>query len=681
MINKQSIIIIIVVFLALGIMWQLGQKANTITFGTDTIVNGDYTIQLSKRLELHNGAKLTINGNLRVDGEIHCKNGFINIIVNGAVNINNKLICQDPQGSDIGEGISLVVADSINFEDNAELISNGHIQITDNEDSLAKTQEQIDSLYEQAATDTGEPYQFGPMLPAEDKETLSNNQKSISLKQDSKIETNSGSALHYIIGTAKAQAGPMVNIKGKIKVNTPKKGVKRIVVFYFPNASGFNIQDFELTGPDGRKGNDDIANSCNAKGSKGENAFRFLAFAPNITVNSFNLQLGNGGNGGDAETKKDCDPGIAEGGNGGKASNFKIIASKNFQIKGAFNVYPGKGGDGGKAIAHGKDGDPGKGGGDAKAFGGDGVDNKKKLTILGSISGTSNVKFGSMYGGNGGNAFVNPGKGGNGLECANGGNGGNGIAIGGKGGDTSIALAGNVQRTDSAEDIGGNGGDSDSKGGHAGNGGDCDQTAKGGNGGKGGDADTTAGLSGTGPTANGQDGNKNDETGGDGGNGGNGCPEGKLGKGGNGIPPGKDGVDGKNICSVKKPKTTGTIPDDSQPEEEPADTSLIDININELFFEHQIGPSDCPQLIGNVQISKTGEGPSSEWRIKNVPYWITVEESGTIPETINLYFNCQIEQHITQTLSAQLNLQLFDQNGNSIGQGQNLQVTGYISKE
>ena len=46
---------------------------------------------------------------------------------------------------------------------------------------------------------------------------------------------------------------------------------------------------------------------------------RFLAQAPILTVNNFTLNLGSGGNGGKAETKKDCDPGVAEGGQGGKA--------------------------------------------------------------------------------------------------------------------------------------------------------------------------------------------------------------------------------------------------------------------------------------------------------------------------------------------------------------------------
>ena len=80
-------------------------------------------------------------------------------------------------------------------------------------------------------------------------------------------------------------------------------------------------------------------------------------------------------------------------------------------------VHPGTGGAGGAAEAKGKEGDPGKKGGDARATGGKGADNKKKLSVFGTVAGTSNVEFGDAVGGEGGPATAEGGKGGDANEC------------------------------------------------------------------------------------------------------------------------------------------------------------------------------------------------------------------------------------------------------------------------
>ena len=69
------------------------------------------------------------------------------------------------------------------------------------------------------------------------------------------------------------------------------------------------------------------------------------------------MRLGNGGNGGTAETTKDCEHGRATGGDGGSGGNFKMVAGDKFDIIGSFDIYPGKAGDGGKAIADGRTGE------------------------------------------------------------------------------------------------------------------------------------------------------------------------------------------------------------------------------------------------------------------------------------------------------------------------------------
>jgi hypothetical protein len=224
-------------------------------------------------------------------------------------------------------------------------------------------------------------------------------------------------------------------------------------------------------------------------------------------------------------------------------------ADEDFEIEGAFTIHPGTGGNGGEANAYAKDGEngcAGKKGGDAVATGGNGGDNKKELSITGTVGGTENITIDEILGGIGGEAHAFPGKGGNGTGCkCDGGPGGKGTATAGKGGAASFS--GNISRAGS--DKGGDGGDAESKGGVGGNGGDCNPTAPGGNGGKGGDAVSKEGKGGE-ATTPGKDGKVIDQTGGDGGNGGTGCGEGKGGKGGDGKPKGNDGKDGKRICLV-----------------------------------------------------------------------------------------------------------------------------------
>ncbi|OHA46394.1 MAG: hypothetical protein A3A80_03475 [Candidatus Terrybacteria bacterium RIFCSPLOWO2_01_FULL_44_24] len=561
-----------------GIGYQVGTKGkiHVSNIENDTTISGDYVVKAKSKTVVHNGVTLTIEGNLMLDGDMACDGGPLNINVKGNAVINKNIECNRADNLTQGNpalGISLVISGSIIFGKDASIVSNGQVQIVDASDKLATTQEALGKLFEEAAQPTGVGPRIGPFL--ENAASKSNNSSSVYNKNMFTGNDEGHSAFHAtnFIKTAFAKGGPepcvdangnlvndCIRLSGKwyvgqgqatpggVNVPTPPKGVNNIILnFNFGPGKQVQLADFTLSGPDGRKGEDDVNKSCNAIGGKGENAFRLMVLASHITINNFDLFLGNGGNGGDAETIKDCDPGKARGGKGGAAGNFKMVATDDFSISGAFNIHPGKGGKGGQATAKGKDGVdscPGKKGGDATSTGGEGGDNKKELDVQGGVSGTENINIGEVIGGEGGLAVTQPGKGGNGTGCkCDGGKGGNGTSNGGKGGNSSVKVLGAPGTA-----TGGKGGDADSRGGTGGNGGSCNPTGPGGNGGSGGDAKSKIGNGGSSTTTDGAPGTILNEKGGDGGNGGDGCNEGAGGKGGSGNPLGNDGSPGKNLC-------------------------------------------------------------------------------------------------------------------------------------
>lgn len=551
--NKSLVWGILIIIVAIVLWLTLGgsQYKDVAAYGEDTTLEGALVVEDGERITVADGATLTIDGDLTVNGALECDGGALSVVVTGETVINDRLACERGENlddDDLGLGISLVAQGGLTFGENSEIESDGHVQFVDDADNLATTQAELDALYDAVDTVPPNGTSIGPFLDNNDAPVV---------EPVTKINKHfSFSSL--LPAKAHAQAAFPVLISGKLKVKTPRKGIKQIIVYYFPNASGITIKNFTLSGPDGRNGTEDKGGNCTAKATDGEDAFKFNAFAPNLTVNNFTLNLGNGGDGGDAETGNDCKPGVATGGDGGNSGNFRMTAGNKFQIDGAFVVNPGYGGAGGNATAHGKNGGASEDGGDASATAGAGADNKKSLSITGTVGGSSNIQITDIVGGEGGWASANPGTGGDGLSCGDkGGDGGSGSATGGKGGDASFSGSG---RAPLAQDIGGTGGGADATGANGGNGGSCDATGPGGNGGDGGDAGAEEGKGGSGNTGPSADGIVLDETGGNGGNGGDGCDEGVGGSGGVGDPKGDDGEDGKNLCLLTPPEENYTSP-------------------------------------------------------------------------------------------------------------------------
>lgn len=537
--NKKPFYVIFTIAIIFIFVWYLKNEKNKITFiNSDTIISGNYTIKQQEKMIMRNNSVLTVNGNFNIQGEISCENSPLNIVVNGDLLLNNKLSCNlvidQTKQENLENGILIVVTGIVDFKEQSEIISNGNIQIVEKQEYIAETREKIELVYKEIAENTGDGYKIGPILPEQEKE---NNESDIY------NENKNGYVLEKNI-----------LIKGKIKVEKTGLSKNQIILFHFSDEKPLNLQDLEITGSSGLSGKNDISNNCDAKAEKGESALRFLVLSPNIVIKNFTLYLGNGGKGGNAETKTDCANGKAVGGDGGEPGNFKILATENLDIKGFFNIYPGKGGDGGNAIAYAEHGELGENGGDAIAQGGNGADNKKQLIITSPVNNIENIGFGPIEGGNGGQAIANPGKGGNSKECEQGGNGGRGTAIGGNGGDSHLFLNNDISRINNAKDIGGTGGDVVAYGANGGDGGDCafvSSGESGGNGGNGGDANAFAGKNGNNSFSDIGFGSILSQTGGNGGNGGNGCQEGFGGVGGIGVPNGQKGINGNNICEFE----------------------------------------------------------------------------------------------------------------------------------
>ncbi len=652
-----------------------------------------YTVPAGTTVVVKGGATITVAGDMAVAGTLTCEGGALNLRVQGAFSVTGNLECNrgDLKPGEADNGIS-VVATSFNVAKSAVVVSNGNVQLVTDAAKLATTPQAVENFYTSVENVRTGKFRLGPLTPLE-QIPAGTPGKPVSVAAPVHLVVApkaAGSNLwDLVVAPAQAQApatdangnpvpnttrlggtwyvgNPGQNPPPNLHVPTPPKGINHIILNFNFGGNKVALQDFVLTGPDGRAGTDDVGKKCIARGTDGEDAMRFDVHAGSITIDNFDLHLGNGGAGGTAETSANCGPGIATGGKGGSGGNFKMVADSGFDIQGQFNIYPGTSGVGGSAIAHGKngkDGCAGEKGGDAIATAGKGGDNKKLLVITGTVTGTDNITVHEMFGGSGGQANADGGKGGNGTGpgCA-GGKGGKATATAGKGGDTSC---------NKFECTGGNGGDAMSKPGNGGNGGQGTETLPGGNGGKGGDAKATFGSGGTGKTK-GDDGKVTGEKGGNGGNGGDGCDQGAGGAGGKGKPGGTPGADGANLCKKKGSSTTVTPPPDTGTSVTPTAPPAVTYSVSPLQFSfvHNIGSSPCPTPIGTFQVK--GEGSTGSTWVASIPAgqgWLGGNLQGQVNGQPGAFqFTCQLASYTSQTVSTQVTITVRDAQGNVVKQ-------------
>jgi len=535
---KNILIVIVVVIIAGGAWYLITDKTQVIEITENVTKTELFTVQEDERIVLKDDAILTVLGGMVVHGEI--------------------------TGN---ESVNIVVKSDVTFEESSVLSSGGNIQIVGSEDELLKTDEEVNEAFDEAGEDSGEGPRLGPIVPSEE-DVVSYGTFDTLLARGAYLITKNTEVAYA--DEEEEIPDTFISLRGKIDLSKAdsedEKKRKRLIIISFPPSEGkvkIQLKNLTLIGPQNTpNGTDDKGASCNAKGGDGSDGLRLRARAWGIDINNVTIGLTKGGNGGSAETKDDCDPGIAKGGKGGQSGNLKFTASNNFTISGAFNINPGKSGDGGEAVAFGKVGDPGAKGGDAKATGGTAGDNNKELAVSGTVTGLGNVSIGKIEAGMGGHAYAGGGDGGAGDGCGkNGGAGGKATATGGKGGDASLSMQGEKA---TFGDFGGDGGDATADGGFGGNGGACDAKGDGGDGGDGGSGDATGGKGGSGSSESGEEGIE-DSVGGNGGDGGDGCMPDSGGTGGDGDIQGEDGKDGKNLCVVEKKKTHIKVGDDVTP--------------------------------------------------------------------------------------------------------------------
>ena len=276
------------------------------------------------------------------------------------------------------------------------------------------------------------------------------------------------------------------------------------------------------------------------------------------------LAGGNGGNGGKASATtmpvagSAGAPATATAGYGGIGGTIRGRADDGISIAGTLTLNVGNGGNGGDAIAVAADGsnctatDGPKDGGPASAKGGDGgISPDKQLHTKGNVVVSGSLPVTGGQGGRGGLADATGGKGGDGCAAhKDAANGGKVKADAGKGGNALVKdLAGALVGA------GGASGDAYFRRGLGGNGANGCKAPdpRGGNGGKGGDTEGGTHFPGTGRT-NGTNGIVHEIVVANGGNGGCGVP---IGKGG---APGSDGIVAVGVAPFAAPLVSVTPP-------------------------------------------------------------------------------------------------------------------------
>jgi hypothetical protein len=305
----------------------------------------------------------------------------------------------------------------------------------------------------------------------------------------------------------------------------------------------------------GDNGADDVNKNCNATGTNGSVGSSLFCSVDSLAIDgSYTLNLGAGGNGGNASTKADCCPAIAKGGKGGNTGTARIVAGNGIEVNAALTVNYGNGGAGGAATASSKDNSansacPAASPCSATTTGGVGGIGAFPASSSGNVSGNGTVTCNGGSGGVGGAANSTGGAGGTSTCCPAGigGAGGSATGTGGAGGNAQASVSGVVIQGGGF--VAGNGGNATANGGKGGAGSSCcTPPAQGGKGGPGGAATATVGLAGAGTNGAPTNGNATGKAG-DGGHGGDGNPVGAGGNAGvgTGVPNGTAGAPGA-VC-------------------------------------------------------------------------------------------------------------------------------------
>ncbi len=545
MVKKVGIGAAILLIIGVGLFFWLRAPGSSIS--RDTTIHGNYAIETSKTVVLKAGAKLTVTGNMTIDGTLSCEGGTLPIVILGNLTVHGALVCILDENSHTKiPGVAMsIAAKHVEFGAGAEVGANGSVEIVSDQGAQLASADDIARVYKETQEDSSSGARIGPFVSEHPTQQLLSEEDALVPTPSSK---KTESPAPFIMGGV-WHLGDGEKLSSGVTVPTPLKNSGNLLVYLNAGTNDVQFAHLLLSGSSG----DDAENisGCSATGKRGGDALHVRMIADVLTIDNATLKLGNGGKGGSADTPSDCPAAKAIGGEGGSAGNFKFTATSISINK--FHIIPGRGGKGGDANATGADGVPacpGSPGGSAGATGGRGSDNYSELSVVGNVVGLKQIEIGRTDGGSGGFAKAQPGRGGDGSSCGcAGGVGGDGVADSGKGGNASVHAP-----LITGEAHGGDGGRAEVVGGGGGTGGSCAHNPtgtpeKGGNGGAGGRANATPANGGTGTTAAGNAGELKIRAGGIGGNGGDACIAGIGGEGGIGFPLGHNGADGKTLCA------------------------------------------------------------------------------------------------------------------------------------
>lgn len=461
-----KIIIILLILSAVGYFLYSNVYNSKSYIDHDTVIKGNYRVEKNKDVVIVAGSKLTVEGDAVIDGKLECDKGPIYLEVKGNTQINGSVGCKresEETSTKVGMGIVLITAGKVEFGNSANIVTNGHIQIADNLENIAKTEQDLDKIYEETLSDSDEgTMRIGPFISGSEGNKREPKKQGLNLN-------NLIPGADFIKTAQAADTKADVTLNGHWKIDPPPQGVKRLIFYINEKAKSIEING-SIEGPKGRDGKD-IKEGCDINipkteeddqkrgghQTKDKDALVTRIRAGKVYLGEFTLKLGDGGRGGDAITNKDCYPKAdAVAGDGGKSGNLKITAETEIIVKNKFTILPGKGGQGGNAVVYGKSGnsgDPAQDGAGVSARGGNGADNIVSLRSVGNVNGLDKVYVGSVIAGDGGDATANPGNGGNatGKNCYGGFKGAS-QAIAGKGGKASFTFPPVIRDTDDAFD-------------------------------------------------------------------------------------------------------------------------------------------------------------------------------------------------------------------------------------
>ncbi len=177
--NKYSLWAVIIggitsILVLLFLSWWMFFRVSYIVYAEDTVIEGNFVITEEQPVLLKNNAKLTIKGDAVLAGELTCKNGGVQLEVDGFLSLANEINCdEDPQEvAAENAGVSIVAKGGLMMGKDAIIDSEGSVQIVDVSEKVATSQEAIDKVFDQVEVVATAGVQIGPLSNEEEAQSF-----------------------------------------------------------------------------------------------------------------------------------------------------------------------------------------------------------------------------------------------------------------------------------------------------------------------------------------------------------------------------------------------------------------------------------------------------------------------------------------------------------------------------